>query len=122
VSSSSIHNGSKLTTPSSSSAAAAAQVRKDHLLLTIDKSDSDLMQRALAQAPAAAMLTWRLDQSVRDTTARYVYNLQVIYHNVTVSARARAAAPLSARARAAAPQLVDARHHSKAGLRACMIP
>ncbi|KAF6250816.1 AAA domain-containing protein [Scenedesmus sp. NREL 46B-D3] len=46
------------------------QVRKDHLLLTVDKSDSDLMQRALAQAPAAAMLTWRLDQSVRDTTAR----------------------------------------------------
>jgi hypothetical protein len=111
VSSSSIHNGSKLTTPSSS-AAAAAQVRKDHLLLTVDKSDSDLMQRALTQAPAAAMLTWRLDQSVRDTTARYVYNLQVIYRNVTVSARARAAAP----------QLVDARHHSKAGLRACMIP
>jgi hypothetical protein len=46
------------------------QVRKDHLLLTVDKADSDLMQRALAQAPAAALVTWRLDQSVRDTTAR----------------------------------------------------
>jgi hypothetical protein len=46
-------------------------VRKDHLLLTVDKSDSDIMQRQLALAPAAGMISWRLDQSVRDTTARY---------------------------------------------------
>eukprot|EP00775_Hariotina_reticulata_P009337 gene9337-9500_t len=46
------------------------QVRKDHLLLTVDKADSDLMQAVLSRAAAAAMVDWRLDQSVRDTTAR----------------------------------------------------
>ncbi|WIA20873.1 hypothetical protein OEZ85_005221 [Tetradesmus obliquus] len=50
--------------------ATVLEVRKDHLLLTVDKADSDLMQRALAQAPAAVLASWRLDQSVRDTTAR----------------------------------------------------
>lgn len=48
----------------------AAQVRKEHLLLTVDKSDSDQMQRVIAQSPAAALAGWRLDQSVRDTTAK----------------------------------------------------
>lgn len=46
------------------------QVRKEYLLLTVDKSDSDQMQRVIAQSPAAALAGWRLDQSVRDTTAR----------------------------------------------------
>lgn len=46
------------------------QVRKDHLLLALEKSDSDRMQQELQLAPAAALVSWRLDQSVRDTTAR----------------------------------------------------
>lgn len=48
----------------------APQVRKDHLLLALEKSDSDRMQQELQLAPAAALVSWRLDQSVRDTTAR----------------------------------------------------
>jgi hypothetical protein len=42
-------------------------VRKDRLLLTLDKTDSDLLQLVLRRSAGA---TWRLDQSVRDTTAR----------------------------------------------------
>jgi hypothetical protein len=45
-------------------------VRKDHLLLALDKGDSDALQRELRSAGAPSMVTWRLDQSVRDTTAR----------------------------------------------------
>lgn len=48
------------------------QVRKDHLLLALEKFDSDRMQQEVRLAAAAPMVTWRLDQSVRDTTARCV--------------------------------------------------
>jgi hypothetical protein len=47
------------------------QVRKDHLLLALEKSESDRMQAEVKQAAAAPLVSWRLDQSVRDTTARY---------------------------------------------------
>lgn len=46
------------------------QVRKDHLLLAFDKAESDRMDQERRLAPAAALVSWRLDQSVRDTTAR----------------------------------------------------
>jgi hypothetical protein len=47
-----------------------SQVRKDHLMLALEKSESDRMQQEVRLAPAAALVSWRLDQSVRDTTAR----------------------------------------------------
>eukprot|EP00878_Enallax_costatus_P046783 GHUV01057069.1.p1 GENE.GHUV01057069.1~~GHUV01057069.1.p1 ORF type:complete len:325 (+),score=37.41 GHUV01057069.1:877-1851(+) len=50
--------------------ATVLEVRKEYLLLTVDKSDSDQLQRVIAQSPAAALAGWRLDQSVRDTTAK----------------------------------------------------
>jgi hypothetical protein len=46
------------------------QVRKDHLMLALEKSESDRMEQEVRLAPAAALVSWRLDQSVRDTTAR----------------------------------------------------
>ena len=46
------------------------QVRKDHLLLALEKSESDRIQAELRLAAAAPLEAWRLDQSVRDTTAR----------------------------------------------------
>jgi hypothetical protein len=51
------------------------QVGKDHLLLALEKSESDRMQAELKQAAAAPLVSWRLDQSVRDTTARCVHTL-----------------------------------------------
>lgn len=45
-------------------------MRKDHLMLALEKSESDRMEQEVRLAPAAALVSWRLDQSVRDTTAR----------------------------------------------------
>lgn len=39
-------------------------------MLALEKSVSDRMQAEVRLAPAAALVSWRLDQSVRDTTAR----------------------------------------------------
>lgn len=39
-------------------------------MLALEKSESDRMQQEVRLAPAAALVSWRLDQSVRDTTAR----------------------------------------------------
>jgi hypothetical protein len=46
------------------------QVRKDHLLLALEKGASDRISQEVRVAAAAPQLSWRLDQSVRDTTAR----------------------------------------------------
>jgi hypothetical protein len=39
-------------------------------MLALEKSESDRMEQEVRLAPAAALVSWRLDQSVRDTTAR----------------------------------------------------
>jgi hypothetical protein len=45
-------------------------VNKEHLLLALDKDDSDGLQKTLRGVGSPALVTWRLDQSVKDTTAR----------------------------------------------------
>jgi hypothetical protein len=48
--------------------ATVLQVKRDQLLVTLDKADSDVLQRRLLTGHPPG--GWRLDQSVRDTTAR----------------------------------------------------